>query len=461
MRCKVGLIGLGSMGTGLAKNLSANGISVAVWDKDVTISLQPESKNFANPIVIHSELYNLLSGVDRPRQILLSVPSGPSVDQVLDKLLPHLSVGDLVADCGNSYFRDTARREKTLESVGVKFIGIGISGGPEGALKGPSIAVGGDKRGWQQLQAILYTIACKSNGSPCCEYFGKGGSGHFVKMVHNGIEYAIMHILMEAYEIIKRFLGGDSDKAAQFLEKMNNGLIAGYLMKISAHVAAKRDSEEGRFIVDVVSGKVDQNGTGQWSLITALEQGVAAPTLAEAVMYRLLSERFEQNKLSPQSGVMKIKQRRFTVEQMSNALTCAFLSAFAQGLSIINSCETSLGHALDEREILRIWRGGCILQGEIVEFLWQNAKNNHTSNSVIKLKPVNSILKKTQNDLRFIASSSILNGVPIPGLTSALAYVESLTGNPLPTAFLQLQRNFFGQHNLVNKETEKPYPVFW
>ncbi len=448
------------MGTGLAANLLASGFTVAAWDRDIAVATDDGNADTAG-INICQSLSDLVSAIEKPRRILMSIRSGPPVDQVLEQLRPLLSPGDVIADCGNSHFQDTARRATSCNAAGLGYLGVGVSGGPDGARTGPAIMAGGDEASWQCLGPVFDAVAAKVDGSPCSGYVGPGGAGHFVKMVHNGIEYAIMHLLMEAYAFLRRSCGDDRDSLIETMAAMNSGLTASYLTEITATVIAKRLPAGDAFLVDIVAGAAGHKGTGMWSVMAALEQGVAVPTISEAVMYRLLSAQDDGNAISVQSAPPKDDRRITDPTRMSDALTCAFISSFAQGLSIFDTCVPPLEHALDRKEILRIWRGGCILQGKMVEFLWQNAADQATSDNILNWPLVRDQVTKTRGALRSVVAASTLDGVPSAGLSSALAYAETKIGTPLPTAVLQLQRDYFGRHGVKDKRTGKSISISW
>ncbi len=457
----IGLIGLGPMGTGLAENLLRNGFSVAAWDRDFSATMEGSVRDEVAGISLHRSLADLAAAVEPPRRMILSIRGGPPVDAVIEQILPFLSPGDIVADCGNSHFLDTARRGQLLDAGDVGYLGVGVSGGPDGAKEGPSIMAGGSTESWQGFRDAFEAIAAKADGTPCGGHVGQDGAGHFVKMVHNGIEYAVMHLLMEMFEILKRCFGQDQRRLAEVIAEMNNGLTAGYLTEITAAVVAEPVPGEATPLIDVVADAVGQKGTGRWSLIAALDQGVAVPTIAEAVMYRLLSA-------SPDRGVLPWSQSAGDPARLDgvramlpDAMTCALISTFAQGLSIFDTCEASLGHPVDQREILRIWRGGCILKGQMVDFLWHSAESEATPENMLSWEPVRTAAEQSLAAMRETVAKSTAAGIPCPGFSSALAYLESRLRAPLPTALLQLQRDYFGRHGLQDKRTGKPISVAW
>jgi len=465
---QVGLIGLGPMGAGLATNLSGKGIEVVAWDRDIepsNLGSWADGNNFRGC----GSLHEVVSVLEAPRCILLSIPNGAPVDQVLEQLTPHLSPGDVVADCGNSYFEDSVRREQWLKEAGIEFLAVGVSGGPDGARHGPSIMVGGSPAGWDAIRPVFEEIAATADGDPCCGYLGGAGAGHFVKMVHNGIEYAIMHLLMEACAVLERACGFSTDQIADAFTSMNSGLNKGYLTEITASVVSVRAPGEDQLLIDIIDNAAEQKGTGRWAVQTALDLGVPVPTISEAVMYRQMSAAtFPENSqqtaadkrcLAPVSNPTELDAL------LPDALTAAFISTFSQGLELCANASERIGDDLDIAEILRVWRRGCILQGELVNHLWAafpNEKGDGSSGrDVLHWKEVTPLLEKGTDSLRRVVAGAALAGIPCTGFASALGYIESKLGEPLPTALLQLQRDCFGRHGLRDKRTGERIVVQW
>lgn len=460
-RRAIGLIGLGPMGLGLARNLKSKGVEVYAWDQKITSSVDAKSFHAQSKIDVCCSLDELVDRLDSPRFIMLCIPSGAPIEEVNRYLRNLLAAGDVVADCGNSYFRDTELRIQEMALAGLGYLGIGISGGPDGAKAGPSIMVGGDRTAYDSFFPILDALAANVNGKSCCGYFGHGGAGHFVKMVHNGIEYALMHLLMEVYQLLRRQLGGDNGRIAAALRQVTGSLSGGYLSEVTIAIIEKRLPREEEFVLNVIDDTVGQKGTGLWSVITALEQETPIPTIAEAVMYRALTHRsrVEQEVFCPASVEESAQFLNFST--LSDALTLSFLSVFAQGLDLINSCQSSLRYSLDVSEVIRIWRGGCILKGSLVDFLWENLPDEAGGDNILYWNAARSLIKQTLPGLRVVASTSSLEGHSCPGLSSALSYVEAHVGRRLPTEILQAQRDYFGRHGLRHKHTGEPLVVTW
>lgn len=462
---QVGLIGLGAMGHGLALNLVDQGIGVVAWDRDISSSDDAVSAGYSE-IQICASLQSLVSELEAPRCIMLSIPGGAPVDEILSILGKELSPGDVVVECGNSYFRDTNRRGNQLRENGIALLGLGISGGPGGARKGPAIMAGGDPEAWERTSSIFTSIAAKAGDTPCCQFFGDGGAGHFVKMVHNGIEYAIMHLLMETYAILEHCCGFTPDRIAAEFENLDHGTTASFLTRVTANVAGARNTDSGQFLIDLVDDAAGQKGTGQWTVQTALELGVAAPTLAEAVMWRSLSSHPLYRNNPDHSGSAPVakhssKNQANLLAVLPDALALTFASAFIQGLSICDAAAGVLDHDLNRETILHSWRRGCILESAMVELLLDGEKKGADHNNPFSNEAIKSIVEKGLGPLRQLVANTAQAGIPCSGFASALAYVEALNGSPLPTALIQLQRDYFGRHGLKAKQTGDPIQAPW
>jgi len=453
------------MGRGLSVNLVDKGIGVVAWDRSEKALVETAWAE-GSDIEICRSLQDMVEKLAPPRCILLSIPSGAPVDEVLSLLAAELSSGDVVAECGNSYFRDTKRRVAMMRAHNVAFLGIGVSGGPEGARKGPAIMAGGDHEAWEKMHGVFNSIAAKVDNAPCCEFFGDGGAGQFVKMIHNGIEYAIMHLIMETYAILERVCGFSPERIAREFERLETGPTACFLMRVSAKVSGARDPEHGQFLIDLVDDVAGQKGTGQWTVQTALELGISAPTLAEAVMSRSLSSNsiLRSNRIisgpSPVASSPS-KERLDIVDILPEALALAFASAFVQGLSICDAAEPVLGQGLEREAILRSWRRGCILEGAMVERLLAAEIEDGANKNILASGGIEPLVRDGREALRKVVSDAVQDGIPCSGLASALAYVEALQGSSLPTALIQLQRDFFGRHGLKDKEKGLPIQAPW
>jgi 6-phosphogluconate dehydrogenase len=465
MSTRIGLVGLGSMGAGLAENFTGKNIEVAAWDKylDDPFLL---SSSVDSGFQICESLETMVEVLKPPRCILLSIRTGSPVDDILLCLSEMLKPGDVVADCGNSFFKDSERRERALEAHGIRFLGVGISGGPEGARSGPAIMAGGNLPAWEATGGLFETIAARAGGEPCCAYFGGGGAGHFVKMVHNGIEYAVMQLLLEVYAYLRQGQGADPARIASVFQEIDSGISASYLTGVTARVVAARSPVDRDLLIDLVDPRAGQKGTGQWAVQTALELGLSVPTLAEALMTRNLSNEatpIDRERVGEPRGAA---YRQDTVglgaeTLISKGVGLAFISAFAQGLAMCARSQPLLGFQLDPTTVLRSWRRGCILRGAVVELLLDVLGDETRDANILNDEALYPTIEQGLEPLRCIVSDSVTAGVPAGGLASALAYVESMTGHPLPTQLIQLQRDFFGQHGLNHREDGRPLLASW
>lgn len=445
------------MGNGLASNLAEKGFQIAAWDIDL-ITRREQTNLGHHSVQVYESLVDLIAALEPPRCIWLSIPGGDPVDQMLTELQPSLFPGDIIVDCGNTHFEATRRREADLQISGIAYLGVGVSGGPDGARLGPSIMAGGNRQGWEKNYDVFAAIAAKAGTKPCCEYFGVGGSGHFVKMAHNGIEYGIMHLLMETYAILGNALNLHPDSIAETFRRLNSDLTESFLTAITAVVSSSRLNDGEQYMIDRIDGAADQKGTGLWAVQTAIELGVAVPTLAEAVMYRQLS--FVRKTGThvhaddfPHNDAVTFEEFETLEGDLQKALSLAFLSAFAQGLSLLAAAKPLLGHDLDLSAVLRTWRRGCILQGELVNRMSSIPQGPNEASNILNVEGMTEIVTDGIAALRQLVARAALAGIPCSGLASALAYVEAKRGNTLPTGLLQLQRNYFGRHPLRDKET--------
>ena len=455
----VGLVGLGPMGCAMAQNLCDHGIGVKAWDRDPD-ALRRASRILASDVPATS-LDDVVEQLSSPRCFLLFLPDGQPVEETLDGLKKRLGSGDIVVDCGNSHYRDTERRQRMLEENGINLIGVGISGGPKGARSGPAIMAGGDLGSWKKTRSVFDAVAAKSGESPCSGYFGKDGAGHFVKMVHNGIEYAVMHLLAELHGFLSSGFGMDEAAVVSVFTNLNRGLTTGYLIKIMPEVLKARTQSGDQPLIDIVDDAVEQKGTGKWTVEAALEFGAAIPTIAEAVLVRSLSSNrnLKQETLGNEKNQRvsaRPQSREFDVgdaERLELALALAMASAFAQGMTLFSSAGEAFGNPMDRAAILRTWRQGCILRGALVQSLIQAVEESPGRQNLLLSGTFPDMVRNGLPALRSLVAEAVEAGIPMSGFASALAYVELLNGGIWPGRVIQLQRDFFGSHGLKNKET--------
>lgn len=465
----IGLIGLAVMGENLALNIESKGFKVAVFNRTVEVVDKFINGRAAGKNIIgaHSieEFVKILSS---PRKIILMVKAGEAVDAFIDKLIPYLSKGDIIIDGGNSYFHDTIRRCKKCEENKLLYIGTGISGGEEGALKGPSIMPGGHKEAWYVIAPILKEIAAKvSDGTPCCNYVGSDGAGHYVKMTHNGIEYADMQLICEAYYIMKTVLKLPSEKIYQVFKEWNRGDLDSYLIEITADILKKKDEETGNFMVEMILDTAGQKGTGKWTSQSSLDLGIPAPTIAEAVFARCISaikeERINASKIlkGPKTNFEGDKEK--FIEAIYGALYASKICCYAQGFALMKEASKEYNWDLNFGEIALLWRNGCIIRAKFLERIKEAFEKNPNLPNLLLDPYFKQIIEKNQDKWREIVSVSAKLGVPIPAFSSALAYYDSYRCESLPANLLQAQRDYFGAHTYerIDKPRGKFFHTEW
>jgi 6-phosphogluconate dehydrogenase len=451
----IGLVGLGPMGRSFAQNLMSHGFQIKAWEQDPEV--RQHVAHQIEPDALASSLEKMISFLPSPRDIFLFLPSGKPIDDTLDLLCKQLEPGDTIADCGNSHYLETERRQQRLEGSGIDLIGIGVSGGPKGAISGPAIMVGGNRASWQKLQPVLESVSAVSGGTLCCNYFGQGGAGHFVKMVHNGIEYGIMHLLAELHTYLEIDCGMEPDAIASTFGLLNDNLTAGYLTEITATVVNARTHPGGQPLIQTVDDAAEQKGTGRWTIQAALDFGVAIPTISEAVMARSLSSnrtlRQEGSGEYPEAVSPPYELKVAEIARIGPALALASLSTFAQGLTLFSAVGSTFGKQLDRATILRTWRQGCILRGGMVTALLETIDSNPKCQNLILDGRFRETVQTGLPALRSLTADAISVGIPMAGFASALAYVELLNRGPWPGCLIQLQRDYFGSHGLRHKDT--------
>jgi len=461
----IGLIGLAVMGENLVLNMESHEFSVAVFNRTVNkvdrfLENRAKGKNVRG---CHS-IEELVSSLKKPRKIMLMVKAGKPVDSFIELLLPHLEKGDIIIDGGNSNFMDTIRRTKNLEDKGLLFIGTGVSGGEEGALKGPAIMPGGSIEAWPQVKPIFQSIAAKvSDGSPCCEWVGNNGAGHFVKMVHNGIEYCDMQIICESYFLMKKALGMTPEEMSKIFADWNKSELNSYLIEITSDILSKKDSETGKPIVDIILDTAGQKGTGKWTSHSALDTGVPAQTIAEAVFARFMSaikeERLEASKvLSGPEAKFEGEKEEF-IEMIRRALYASKICAYAQGYQLMRMAAEEYGWDLNFGQIALMWRNGCIIRAQFLGKI-KGAYDRNPNLSNLLLDPYfQSAIEDNQDAWRKVVSKAIELGIPVPAFSSALAYYDGYRSERLPANLLQAQRDYFGAHTY--ERVDKPRGEFF
>ena len=462
---QVGVIGMAVMGSNLARNLARRGFRVALYNRtaartDEVIALHGSEGDFAP----FHELADFVASLERPRRVILMVKAGGPTDATIDALVPLLEKGDIVVDGGNSFFQDTRRREQRLRDLGLHFVGAGISGGEVGALEGPSIMPGGSPESYEALGPILERIAADVNGEPCCTYIGTDGAGHFVKMVHNGIEYADMQFIGEAYELLKA-LGLGHAEMADIFATWNTGDLDSYLIEITAEVLRKTDPRTGVPLVDMIRDAAGMKGTGTWTVQSALDLGTPVNTIAESVFARAISSSPElraaaRTALHGPDRSIHVADRDVFVEQVRQALWASKVVAYAQGLDEIRMAAAEYGWSIDIAEVARIWRAGCIIRARLLERI----RSEYAAGNLVTLLEAPSIvagLTEAQEGWRTVVAEAVRAGVPVPGFSAALAHYDQARAPRLNAALTQGLRDYFGAHTYHRIDDEGAFHINW
>ena len=452
----IGMIGLAVMGENLARNIERNGYTVAVYNRPPTdgepdyvtaFMRESEGKRFV-PARTPEEFVRSLS---RPRKIILLVRAGSPVDWTIEQIRPHLEPGDIVIDGGNSYFMDTERREKELRADGINFIGSGVSGGEKGALWGPSLMPGGDREAYEQIRPIWEAIAAKVDDGPCVTYLGPGGAGHFVKMVHNGIEYGDMQLIAESYDIMRRVLGMSAAEMADVYDEWNRGDLESFLIEITAKILRVRDEETGRPLVDLILDKAGQKGTGKWTSAVALDLGVVTPTINAAVDARNMSSRKEERveagrQIGGPAGAGFAGDRGEMIRAVHDALYASKICSYAQGMNLIRAGSENWNWGIDLGETARIWKGGCIIRAQFLGKISDAYRRRADLPNLLLDPDFNAYIQGAQGNWRRAVAAALQAGIPVPGMTASVGYFDSYRTAELPLNLTQAQRDFFGSH---------------
>jgi 6-phosphogluconate dehydrogenase len=451
-KADIGLVGLAVMGENLVMNMESKGFTVAVYNRTTEkVTKFVEGRAKGKNIIGALSVEEFVSSLKKPRRIMIMVKAGKPVDDFIDLVLPHLSPGDIIIDGGNSWFLDTIRRTKYVESKGLLYIGTGVSGGEEGALKGPSIMPGGSPDAWPHVKPILQAIAAKvADGTPCCDWVGPDGAGHYVKMVHNGIEYGDMQLICEAYALMKNLLGMSAAEQHEVFAEWNKGELDSYLIDITTDILAKQDKETGQAMVDVILDTAGQKGTGKWTSQSALDEGIALTLISEAVFSRCLSALKEQRVAAAkqlQKKKLDVKiDREAVLKDLEEALFCSKVVSYAQGYSLMAAAAETYGWDLDMGGIAMIWRGGCIIRSAFLNEIKKSFEADPNLPNLMLAPYFKEALDKGQESWRRIVALGVSSAVAVPAMSSALAYFDGYFTDRLPANLLQAQRDYFGAH---------------
>ena len=451
MKAQIGLIGLGVMGENLLMNMESKGFTVACYNRSTDkvrnfIEGRAKGKN----IIGAFSLEELVASLAKPRKVMIMVKAGSAVDSMIESLIPLLEEGDIIIDGGNSHFPDTIRRTKYVESKGLLYLGMGVSGGEEGALKGPSLMPGGSEAAWKEVKELFQSVSAElEDGSRCCTYIGTDGAGHFVKMVHNGIEYGDMQLICESYDLMRKLLGMTADEMHEVFAEWNKGDLDSYLIEITADILAYKDTD-GAPLVDKILDTAGQKGTGKWTSIAALDEGIALTLISEAVYARCLSAiKAERVNAAPKFTPNKVEfkgDKKAFIEDIRQALYAAKIISYAQGYSLMKSAAKTNDWNLDYGNIALIWRGGCIIRSRFLGKIKDAYTKNPELENLMLDEYFKETLEKAQESFRRVIATAVLNGIPVPAMSSALAYFDGYKSANLPANLLQAQRDYFGAH---------------
>ncbi|QTH45538.1 NADP-dependent phosphogluconate dehydrogenase [Cohnella sp. LGH] len=463
---QIGVVGLAVMGKNLALNIESKGFSVALFnrspEKTKELLEEAKGKNFVGTYSVEE----FVASLEAPRKILIMVKAGQATDDTINQLVPHLSPGDILIDGGNAYFPDTQRRNKELQEQGFRFIGAGVSGGEEGALNGPAIMPGGQKSAYELVEPILTAISAKVGGDPCCTYIGEEGAGHYVKMVHNGIEYGDMQLIGEAYHLLKDVLGVSTNELHEIFTEWNNGELDSYLIEITADIFSKNDPETGKPMVDVILDSAGQKGTGKWTSQSSLDLGVPLSIITESVFARFISAMKEERvaaskKLDGPAVSAYDGDRREFIEAVRQALYASKIASYAQGFAQMKAASEAYDWNLNYGGIAMIFRGGCIIRARFLQNIKDAYDRNPELTNLLLDDYFGGVVKNYQAAWRKVVAVAVERGIPVPAFASALAYYDSYRTERLPANLLQAQRDYFGAHTFQRVDREGSFHFQW
>ncbi len=462
---EIGMVGLGVMGRNLVLNMADKGFSAAGYDKDNAKVEALWKESDKRDIYGAEDVESFIALLKKPRAIMMLVPAGAPVDSVIRDLLPHLDKGDLIIDAGNSHFKDTDLRTSALAAKGIQFLGVGVSGGEEGARHGPSIMPGGTKEAYERVRLILEAASAKVNGEPCVTWLGPGSAGHYVKMVHNGIEYGIMQLISETYDLMKRGAGLNDDEIHEVFTLWNQGELNSYLVEITGQIFSKQDEKTGKRLIDEILDVAKQNGTGLWTSQSAMELKVPTPTIDLAVAMRdmsvLVNERERAEKFYPRPPRNLNGDRKIFLSSLGRALLAGMIMAYAQGFALLTVASKKYQYHLDLEAVARIWRGGCIIRAALLEDILAVFHTKHDLANLLLDPNLSGIVMDHQEDLRKACGLSVESGVPAPGLMVSLGYLDAYRSTWLPDNLIQAQRDYFGSHTYERIDAKGTFHTEW
>ncbi|WAS05505.1 NADP-dependent phosphogluconate dehydrogenase [Gloeomargaritales cyanobacterium VI4D9] len=464
---QIGLIGLAVMGENLVLNLERNGFPVAVFNRttekvDEFIKGRAAGKN----IVGTHSVEELVASLERPRKILIMVKAGKPVQAVIDQLKPLLQPGDIIIDGGNSWYEDTEARTQELEAMGLRYVGMGVSGGEEGALNGPSLMPGGTREAYQELEPLVTKIAAQVDDGPCVTYIGPGGSGHYVKMVHNGIEYGDMQLIAEAYDLLKSILGLSAAEFHQVFSEWNQTEeLNSFLIEITAQIFTVQDPATGKPLVDLILDTAGQKGTGRWTVTSALELGVPIPTITAAVNARIISSMKQERVVASQqltgSSITSIPEKHSFINKVRDALYCSKICSYAQGMALLATASKELNYNMNLSELARIWKGGCIIRAGFLNKIKQAFVDNPTLPNLLLAPEFKQSILDRQSAWREVVATAAHTGIAVPAFSASLDYFDSYRRATLPQNLTQAQRDFFGAHTYERIDQPGTFHTEW
>ena len=463
--CDIGMIGLGVMGRNLVLNFGDHGFSVVGYDKDKSKvdELNKEAEN--RKLFGTSSIVEFIESLRKPKAVMMLVPAGAPVDSVIEDVLPYLEPGDLIIDGGNSHFTDTNKRFKELSDKGIHFLGVGISGGESGARFGPSMMPGGPEKAYERVKNIFEAASAKFSNENCVAYLGPGSAGHYVKMVHNGIEYGLMQIISEAYDLMKRGIGLNNKQILEIFSKWNKGKLQSYLIEITADIFSQKDEDSDSQLIDKILDEAKQKGTGKWTSEDAMEIQVPLPTIDAAVSMRdmsgLKSEREQSSRLLYGPDTRFETDYEPFVKQLEDAVYFSMISAYSQGMAMLKAASKEYNYNLNLSDVAKIWRGGCIIRASLLEII-RSAYDKNPNLANLFIDPVLSKeVLNSQDEIRAIIKSAVECGIPIPGLMASLAYFDSYRSEWLPANLVQAQRDYFGAHTYERVDEKGTFHTQW
>ena len=462
---EIGMVGLGVMGRNFLMNLADHGFQVAGYDNDLSKVKALQNETTQNKIQSASDIRDFIGLLRRPRVVMMLVPAGAPVDSVISDLLKHLDPGDLIIDAGNSYFKDTDVRIRNLAEKGIQFMGVGVSGGEEGARHGASIMPGGQKESWERVRPLFEAAAARVNNIPCTTYLGSGSAGHFVKMVHNGIEYGMMQLIAESYDIMKRGLNISDGELHDIFNEWNKGVLSSYLIEITSNIFSKMDEKTGRRLIDEILDVARQKGTGMWTSQSAMELQAAIPTIDIAVSMRDLSvfesQREEANKIIDRPAYSINGDKEQIINQLQKALYTAVILTYAEGLALLAIASARYEYHLDLEAIARIWRGGCIIRSVFLEEIKDAFSLRADLPNLLLDANISEKIIENQESLRQTVCLAAGSGIPVPALMASLGYLDSYRSSWLPANLIQAQRDYFGAHTYERLDKKGTFHTEW